>query len=67
MSALSRRGSQSAPRRASVGADLAGSASLLEHLERRTNSALELRFVNRIELLLGVVQIVEIDRLDAEI
>src|SRR5437868_11348054 len=67
MTALARRCAQSAPCRASVGADLSRSTALFEHLEGGADASLELRRLDRIELLLGIVEIVEVDRLDSEI
>ncbi len=67
MTALVRRRAQAVPRCATVSTDLARRTSLLEHLERRADSPLELRGVYGIELLLGVVQVVEIDRVKSQI
>jgi len=65
--ALARWRAETVPRRASVAADLAGGAARFEQLEGRAQAPLKLRIIDSVELLLGVVQIVEIDRFDAEV
>ncbi len=67
MSARIGRRAESVPRRASVAADVAAFDSLLEQRERVTEYRAEPCRLDGVELLLGVVEIVHVDRAHAEV
>ena len=61
------RRAQPVPCCAAVAGDLAHAAPLLEQLERAGDALPQLALVHRVQLLFRVVQVVEIDGLDAEV
>src|SRR5437763_12738789 len=67
MAAILGRHAQPVPRRASVASHLARGAALLEQRERGAQSVTELVARQGLELLLGIVQVVDVDRLGAEV
>lgn len=67
VSARTGLGAEPLPRRAAVGTDVSGSDAPLERLECTPDSMLKLAWRDCIQLLLGVVEIVQVDGGDAEV